>query len=310
MVLHASMPGVPIKVVPLDARRPEPDRARGQPLRRATIVPWRACGSRSSPTSTATSTALPAVARDAEQLVVLGDLLDYVDYHDPCRRHPRSGLRRAPGPAVHRAAQRRATSRGCGSSTAASGTRTPDPLGTLTDVVADALPRGAGGGRSGRAAHPRQRRRGGDLERGGRRRRCPTWTGAVSRVAAAGWVSSPAGRARPGHARYGRRDRCWQPLIRSADDFAAAVRAGSARSTCCARTSRPASRVLRYDVVPGRLEMYGPGLLEAIDEHRPGLVGVRARAPADQPRGPAAAAPNASTSVTSSASRAVRDRPR
>ena len=57
---------------------------------------------------------------------------------------------------------------------------------------------------------------------------------------------------------------------------------------------------LRYDVVPGRLEMYGPGLLESIDEHRPGAGGLRARAPADQPGAPAADAPSASTSATSS----------
>jgi Icc-related predicted phosphoesterase len=30
--------------------------------------------------------------------------------------------------------------------------------------------------------------------------------------------------------------------------------------------------VLRYDRVPARLEMYGPGIIEYLDEHRPGYA--------------------------------------
>jgi Icc-related predicted phosphoesterase len=60
-------------------------------------------------------------------------------------------------------------------------------------------------------------------------------------------------------------------LIRSADDFAAAVRAVGPVDILCSHVPPGLSR-LRYDVVPGRLEMYGPGLRESIEEHAPRMA--------------------------------------
>ncbi|MET0863851.1 MAG: metallophosphoesterase family protein, partial [Nakamurella sp.] len=63
----------------------------------------------------------------------------------------------------------------------------------------------------------------------------------------------------------------WRPLIRSAEEYATAVKAVGPVDVLCSHIP-PKIAQLRYDVVPGRLEMYGPGLLDAIDEHRPALA--------------------------------------
>ena len=60
----------------------------------------------------------------------------------------------------------------------------------------------------------------------------------------------------------------WQPLVRGADDYEAAVRALGPVDLLCSHIP-PRIGVLRYDTVPARLEMYGPGLLELIDRHQP-----------------------------------------
>ncbi len=63
-------------------------------------------------------------------------------------------------------------------------------------------------------------------------------------------------------------DQVWQPLVRPAQEYAAAVAALGAVDVLCSHIP-PDVGQLRYDVVPARLEMYGPGLLEAIRAHQP-----------------------------------------
>ena len=100
--------------------------------------------------------ALAAVARRRGATVVLGDLLDYVDYHDPSggilgrvfgERHVRqfTALRSAGDFHGLREFNRSLWDQHAGPARHADRRR----LG--------ALPRGAGGGRSGRAAHARKR---------------------------------------------------------------------------------------------------------------------------------------------------------
>ena len=50
-----------------------------------------------------------------------------------------------------------------------------------------------------------------------------------------------------------------------ADDYESAVRALGPVDLLCSHVP-PRIPVLRYDVIPARMEMYGPGLLESIDE--------------------------------------------
>ena len=101
---------------------------------------------------------------------------------------------------------------------------------------------------------------------------CPTWTARSSSCAGhrlgfvAGGSSRPGSRRGPGTGAPA--DPVWQPLVRPADDYEAAVRALGPVDVLCSHVP-PRIPVLRYDVVPARMEMYGPGLLESIDEHRP-----------------------------------------
>ncbi len=60
----------------------------------------------------------------------------------------------------------------------------------------------------------------------------------------------------------------WQPYVRAADDFQRSVDVLGPVDVLCTHIP-PKLALLRYDTVPGRLEMYGPGLLEYIDEHQP-----------------------------------------
>lgn len=63
----------------------------------------------------------------------------------------------------------------------------------------------------------------------------------------------------------------WRPYIRTAAEYQAAVAALGPVDVLCSHLP-PKLDLLRYDTVPARLEMYGPGLLEYIDEHQPELA--------------------------------------
>ena len=212
---------------------------------------------------------LARVAEKAEQLVVLGDLLDYVDYHEPDRgilgevfgedrvRHF-AQLRQA-GQFVELHAYNRSLWDGL-----------PDARGVLTEViesryrevlaavgphallilgnvdVAAAWDEVAGG--------VLPCRDGEVVEVGGRR---------------FGFVAGGALRAgrRPDHTS----EAAWRPFLRTAADYRAAVERIGPMDVLCSHVP-PRLPSLRYDVIPGRLEMFGPGLLEAIDTHQPPLA--------------------------------------
>jgi Icc-related predicted phosphoesterase len=211
---------------------------------------------------------LADVARRVDQLVVLGDLLDYVDYYDPSggiigrifgaeRVRPFIALRLAgdfPG--------LRAYNRELWDST-------PDPLGTLTEVVADRYRAVVA------AVGPDALLTLGNVDVASvwnevAGEELPYLDAQSVEIAGrtVGFVAG--GSSRPG-VPFRRHDQVWKPLIRSAEDFAAAVKAVGPVDVLCSHVP-PGIAQLRYDVVPGRLEMYGPGLGEAIDEHRPRLA--------------------------------------
>ena len=207
-------------------------------------------------------------ARRAEQLVVLGDLIDYVDYHDPAggilgrifgaeQVRPFIDLRLA-----GEFRQLRELNDALWASI-------PDPLGTLSDVVAalyrDVLD----------AVGPEALLTLGNVDvaelwtevAGGQ---LPYLDGQVVEIAGRrlGFVAGGAS-SRPG-AVFGGPSPVWRPFMRSHADYRAAVAALGPVDILCSHVP-PAIPLLRYDVVPGRLEMCGPGLVEAIDEFGPEL---------------------------------------
>jgi Icc-related predicted phosphoesterase len=211
---------------------------------------------------------LREAARRAEQLVVLGDLIDYVDYHDPAggilgrifgaeQVQPFIDLRLAGDfPRLRELND-------------ALWASISDPLGTLTDVVA-ALYRDVVA-----AVGPDALLTLGNVdvaevwsEVAGDR--LPYLDGEVVDVGGRrlGFVGGGAGR-RPGSV-FGGPSRVWRPFMRSPEDYRAAVAALGPVDILCSHVP-PDIPLLRYDVVPGRLEMCGPGLVEAIDGFGPRL---------------------------------------
>jgi Icc-related predicted phosphoesterase len=216
--------------------------------------------------------ALAEVAKAAEQLVVLGDLIDYVDYHDPSagilgrvfgEQKVRSFIElRSAGDFV-----------GLRQLNQALWDSTPDPVGVLTEVVAaryrevvDAVGPDA-------------------LVTLGNVDVAEVWNEVVGaelpyldavtiEMAGRRLGFVAGGSSRPGAVRppdpVGR-NHAWRPLVRSAVEYLAAVDAVGAVDLLCSHIP-PNLAPLRYDVIPGRLEMYGPGLLESIDEHQPALA--------------------------------------
>lgn len=211
---------------------------------------------------------LADAARRAEQLVVLGDLLDYVDYYDPTG----GILGRVFGEHKVRkfiALRLAGDFPGLRAYNAALWESTPDPVGTLNAVVAaryrevvDAVGPDA-------------------LVTLGNVDVASVWNEVVGaelpyldaqtiQIAGRRMGFVAGGAAKPGVA-FRPPNEVWRPLIRSADDFAQAVKLVGPVDILCSHVP-PNLANLRYDVVPGRLEMYGPGLLESIDEHQPDLA--------------------------------------
>lgn len=232
------------------------------------------------------ASALAEVAREAEMLVVLGDLLDYVDYHNPSagilgeifgadRVHPFI-RHRSIGDFVglHRLNIELWDS-------------VADPVGTLAEVVArrytemvralslagqtPLLILGNVDMRSiweevaGKAFPSLD---GQVVELAGRRFGFVAGGAyGMSRPAAPG----AARRAEPAPAASGSGIRAWRPYLRSADEYAATVASLGAVDVLCSHLP-PRLAMLRYDQVPARLEGYGPGLLESIQRHQPELA--------------------------------------
>ncbi len=211
---------------------------------------------------------LADVARRSEQLVVLGDLLDYVDYHDASagilgrifgerQVNEFIALRLAGDfPALRELNHRLWAG-------------VPDPVGTLTEVVAARYREVLD------AVGPDALLTLGNVDVASvwnevAGEKLPYLDGEVVEIAGHRMGFVAGGSSRPGQA-FRPPTSVWQPLIRSADDFAAAVHAVGPVDILCSHVPPGVSR-LRYDVVPGRLEMYGPGLRESIEEHAPRLA--------------------------------------
>lgn len=221
--------------------------------------------------------ALARVADTAEQLIILGDLLDYVDYHDP----ERGILGEIFGvDAVLRfTALRSAGAFGeLRRYNAALWNSLADPEGVLAgrvrarySQVLDAVPdstlvtlgnvdvvaewnRVAGDRLPYRDAEA--------LDIDGVR--FGFVAGGVRRGAASETIEL--------HGRAPEVDRRpWRPFIRDAAEYTRAVEALGPVDVLCSHIP-PEMALLRYDVVPGRFEMAGPGLTDHIDRFRPLLA--------------------------------------
>lgn len=212
--------------------------------------------------------ALARVAATADQLIVLGDLLDYVDYHQPDRgilgaifgadrvRHFANLRSSGDFVRLHRYNNELWS-------------ELADPIGVLAEVV--------------------QVRYLEVLQAVG-----PTTLLTLGNVDVAEVWNEVAGGVLPyldrqvvtlGGRRFGfvaggasRRvgtfvdhTQAWRPLVKSAPEYRADVAALGAVDVLCTHIP-PDLPLMRYDVVPGRLEMAGPGLREHIDAHRPALA--------------------------------------
>ncbi len=81
------------------------------------------------------------------------------------------------------------------------------------------------------------------------------------------------GSSRPG-SNFRRTESPWQPFVRSALDYldsVAAVTGAGSIDILCSHIP-PNLFGMRYDMIPARLEMYGPGLLQAIDLEQPSIA--------------------------------------
>lgn len=208
---------------------------------------------------------LARVAAAAERLVVLGDLIDYVDYHQPGngilgsifgedRVRPFVALRSA-GRFAELAAYNQSLWAGLRDPervltdlvldryTAILEVLPPDTLLTLGNVdVADLWTRVAGD-------------------------RMPYLDGQVAEIAGLRLGFVAGGSTRLGVPRRPSGS-VWKPLVRAGDEFAATVAALPAVDVLCSHIP-PQWPSLRYDVIPARMEMFGPGLREYVDRHRP-----------------------------------------
>ncbi len=212
--------------------------------------------------------ALADVARRVERLVVLGDLLDYVDYHDPSagiigrifgpeRIRPFIELRLAGDFPALRAYNLRLWD------------SIDDPLGTLSDVVAERYRKVLA------AVGPDALLTLGNVDVAAvwndvAGAELPYLDATTVEIGGRTLGFVAGGAARPGTA-VRPPGSVWQPLIRSAAEYAAAVKAVGQVDVLCSHVP-PAVPRLRYDVVPARLEMYGPGLIESIQQHSPVLA--------------------------------------
>lgn len=223
------------------------------------------------------ATALAEVAGSAEQLVVLGDLLDYVDYHDPAagilgeifgadRVHPFIRHRSIGDFAgLHRL-------------NVELWDTVADPVGTLSEVVAG---RYAEMLRALAAANTTPLLILGNVDMTSiwesvAGQTIPTVDGQVVELAGrrfgfvGGGVFSRRPAIRGAAPTPGPALRAWQPYLRPTAEFAAAVAGLGQVDVLCSHLP-PGLPLLRYDRVPARLEAYGPGLLEAIDAGGPQL---------------------------------------
>lgn len=213
--------------------------------------------------------ALARVAERAERLVVLGDLLDYVDYADPGAGI--LGHLFGPTRVAHfsdlRAAGDFARLRRYNDELWSS---VPDAAAVLAGMVqdryraiVDILPPDALVTLGNVDVAAQWRLAAGD--------RWPSRDAEVVDIDGIrfGFV---AGGARRTAARPPTRDAdAWTPYVRDADDYASSVAALGRVDVLCSHVP-PRLPALRYDTVPAHLEMYGPGLLDYIDTAGPAVA--------------------------------------
>lgn len=215
---------------------------------------------------------LARVAERADQLIVLGDLLDYVDYHDPSAGilgtlfgaekvgHFTSLRTRGDFTAL------RTYNHSLWESVA-------DPIGTLTEVVSQRYREVLA------AVGPDALLTLGNVDVASvwddvAGEAMPYLDGEVVEIGGLrlGFV---AGGATARFVEHRPQDplQVWRPLVRPAAEYLAsidAVFADGPVDVLCTHIP-PDIAALRYDVVPARLEMPGPGLVEAIDRWSPRL---------------------------------------
>jgi Icc-related predicted phosphoesterase len=209
--------------------------------------------------------ALAAIAERADKLVVLGDLLDYIDYHEPARGIVGEMFGAA-------AAARFAQLRVAGDFTelhrynAELWAARADPVGELSGIVQARYRRVLD------AVGPDALIILGNVDV------AEDWDRVAGDVLPCrdaesvevdgvrfGFVAGGASR----HPRPVRQDgRAWRPFVRPADEYRAAVAALGDVDVLCSHIP-PDIPLLRYDVVPAGMEMCGPGLLEYVDRHHP-----------------------------------------
>lgn len=214
--------------------------------------------------------ALARIADKAERLVILGDLLDYVDYHDPARgiMGEMFGV-----DAVTRFSRLRARGQ-FGELRRLNGqlwSTLADPVGTLSGIVReryravlDVLP-------------PDTVLTLGNVDV------ADEWDHVAGQVlpyrdaeaviidgVRFGFVAGGV-RQSPVSPPDGQSPAPWRPLVRPADAYRAAVAALGPVDVLCSHLP-PDISPLRYDVVPGRAEMAGPGLTDYMLVHRPLLA--------------------------------------
>lgn len=221
--------------------------------------------------------ALARVAESAEQLIILGDLLDYIDYHDPRRgivgemfgadNAARFASLRLRGAFV----ELRAFNRMLWGSMA-------DPEGTLSAIVRERYRRVLASvpadtivtlGNVDVAAEweavagPAMPYRDGSV----------VTLGGLDFAFVAGGAhpGAPLPPKMPVREDDAQRPHPWRPLMRPYAAYSAVVDALPPADVLCSHIP-PDIALMRYDTVPGRLEMSGPGLVEYIERVRPLLA--------------------------------------
>lgn len=220
--------------------------------------------------------ALARVAETADKLVILGDLLDYVDYHDPGRGilAEMFGVDSVRHFTVLRSRGEFAELRRYNAALWGS---LADPVGVLSgmvqeryrqvlDVIPDDTVMTLGNvdvaAEWSRVAGDRIPCRDGEVvDIDGVR--FAFVAGGVHRAA----VSEPPEQTRGSAAAI----RPWHPFMRPHHDFQRLVQSLPSADVLCSHVP-PDLPILRYDVVPGRVEMAGPGLTEYMRRVRPRLA--------------------------------------
>jgi Icc-related predicted phosphoesterase len=211
---------------------------------------------------------LARIAEHAEQLVVLGDLLDYVDYHEfgngilgqvfGAEKVGHFASLRASGNfgALHDYNRRLWDS-------------VDDAAGVLADVVDTRYREVLAAVGTGAllilgnvdVAAAWDEAVGAEL---------PNRDGQVVELAGRRFGFVAGGSTRPG-TQWRAPDSIWRPMVRPAAEYRAVADSLGPVDVLCSHVP-PNLPLLRYDRIPGRLEMYGPGLLEVIDRCQPQLA--------------------------------------